>query len=399
MQKGYVDKLNIIVVGSGFSGSVIARELAERLNQPVKIIEKRPHIAGNMYDEMDQHGIIVQKYGPHTLFTNNYAVVRYLKKFGEEYQYFVKLKSEIDGRYVRLPFNLLTLQQLVGADNSENLIRKLRKCYAGMRRVSILDLCKNEDEEISAYGNLLFDKAYRTYCAKQWGLPPDGIDRSVLDRVMMSMDYDERYIDRDYQYMFKGGFTKLFENILSHPNISLELNCDAVSRITIADNKALFDGMSADILVFTGALDELFGLEYGRLPYRSLDITYEWYDSEKVLPEAITSHPQAVGYTRKTEYRRLMDDDSKAVGSIVATEYPIEYTGEKGQTPYWPVLNSQTRMLYDRYREKAAKLDNLYLCGRLAEFKYYNMDDCIIRALSVADEICEKVIAKGNLRV
>jgi UDP-galactopyranose mutase len=378
--------MEIVVVGSGFSGTVVAREMAE-YGANVRVIEKRPHIAGNMYDETDEHGILVQHYGPHMIITDNYSVVSYLEKFSDSYQFFVKILSEIDGRYVRLPFNFLTVQQLVGAENASVLIKKMREAFTGNNRVSILDICNSSDLDISSYGNLLFEKAYRPYCAKMWGLDPKSIDRSVLDRVLMSMGYDERYIDKDFQYMFDGGFTKLFERMLDHPNINITLNIDAIEFISLSEGKALYEGKAVDALVFTGATDELFGLKYGTLPYRSLDIRYEWFEADSVLPEMVTSHPQAEGYVRKTEYRKLMNDPSGARGSVVATEYPVEYNGEDGQTPYYPVLTPETRAIYEKYKTEAECYKNLYLCGRLAEFKYYNMDDCILNALSVAKQV------------
>ncbi|MCL2749544.1 MAG: UDP-galactopyranose mutase [Coriobacteriia bacterium] len=379
--------MNVVVVGCGFSGAVVAREIAEHTQATVHIIEKRPHIAGNMFDKIDENGIMVQHYGPHMLITNNYSVVEYLQRFSGSYQFFVKILSEIDGKYVRLPFNFLTLQQLIGAKKAAPLLDKMRREFSGKNRVSVLDICNSSDQDISSYGELLFDKAYRPYCAKQWGLDANTIDRSVLDRVMMSMGYDERYIDRDFQYMFNEGFTKLFENMLDLPNISIELETDAQPKITLVDGKVKYNGEVPAALVFTGAVDELFGLKYGTLPYRSLDIRYEWFDNDDVLPEMITSHPQAEGFVRKTEYRKLMKNSSNAKGSVVATEYPVAYTGENGQTPYYPVLTSKTRATYDKYKVEAESYENLYLCGRLAEFKYYNMDDCIINALSVAELI------------
>ena len=248
--------MEVVVIGSGFSGTVVAREAAD-YGAKVRVIEKRSHIAGNMYDEIDEHGILVQHYGPHMIITDDYSVVSYLEKFSDSYQFFVKILSEIDGRYVRLPYSFITLQQLMGAENSSVLMGKLRKEFVRNERVSILDICNSADSDVSAYGNLLFEKAFRPYIAKMWGKDANTIDRSVLDRVMMSVGYDERFIDRDFQYMFDGGFTKLFERMLDHPNISVEINTDAIENISLVEGQALYDGKPVDAMVFTGAVDEI----------------------------------------------------------------------------------------------------------------------------------------------
>ena len=300
----------IIIVGSGFSGSVIARRIAEELDKPVTVLEKRHHIGGNMYDEYDEYGILVQKYGPHFLHTNNYQIITYLQQYAQIFPYFVKLLSFIDGRYVRLPFNFLTVQQLIGPQNAQSLLTKLRAEFRGRDRVPVLELAEHADKEISAYGTMLFEKAYRTYVSKMWGIQPEQIDRSVLDRVPMAMSYEERYLNKDFQYLPVHGFSKLFENMLDHPQIDICLNTDALDHLELDKNLIRFDGRIVDCVIFTGAVDELFRFKYGRLPYRSLDIHYQHHMSDNVLPSEIVSYPQADGYTRSTEYRKIMFDNS-----------------------------------------------------------------------------------------
>lgn len=381
----------IIVVGSGFSGSILARKIAEELNREVIVLEKRRHIGGNMYDEYDERGILVQVYGPHFLNTNNYAVIKFLQQYGELFPHNTKLLSFIDGRYVRLPFNFTTVQQLVGAEQAEPLLAKLRQEFYGRDRVPVLELVEHPDKDISAYGTLLFEKAYRTYTSKMWGVEPEEIDKYVLDRVPMAMGYDERYLNKDFQYLPVQGFTRLFEEMLNHPNISVQLNVDALEHLRLEEQagKVYYDGQPVECLIYTGAIDELFGLKYGALPYRSLDIRYEYSDKDSVLPSEIISYPQAAGYTRSTEYRKIMYDDSKVRGSVVATEYPLQYDhqAEVGNTPYYPVLTEESQEVYRQYLNEVAKYDNLFLCGRLAEFKYYNMDVCIEHALSYFENV------------
>lgn len=382
----------IIVVGAGFSGSIIARKLAEDRGCMVTVVERRSHVGGNAYDEMDEHGILIQKYGPHFLNTNHYEVIRFLSRYATLHPHFTKLLSFIDGRYLRLPFNFLTVQQLVGAENSEALLEKLRNEFKGCDRVPILELVNHGDQDISAYGNLLFEKAYRTYTSKMWGIEPEKIDPYVLKRVPMAMNYDERYLNKDFQYLPTEGFTKLFTKILEHPNIEVRLNTDALPRLQMDRERGriLYEGAPVACLIYTGAIDELFKKQYGVLPYRSLEIRYEYFpDSESILPSEIVSYPQAIGYTRKTEYRKLMLSSDGAKGTVIATEYPLTYdpNAEKGNIPYYPVMTRESSAVYQRYLEEAQRFPNLFLCGRLAEFKYFNMDICIEHALEYVQNI------------
>jgi UDP-galactopyranose mutase len=385
-----------IVVGTGFSGGILARKIAEDLDLRVELIEKRTHIGGNMYDALDENGILIQRYGPHFLNTDKYFIIAFLEKYAELFAHCTKLLSFIDGKHVRLPFNFETVQQLMGAANSEKLLAKLRKAYGGRDRVPILELIDSADRDVAAYGNMLFEKAYKTYTAKQWGVPAEKIDKYVLDRVPMAMSYDERYLNKDFQYLPKHGFTRLFENLLDHPNIRLSPNTDALSHIEFDDrNKTvLYDGEKVDCLVFTGPIDELFSLRYGALPYRSLDIRYEYYETDSHLPCEIVSYPQADGYTRSTEYRKIMFDQSNCVGTVVATEYPLEYKKDAltGNLPYYPVLTEESGKVYAKYLELSKRYKNLFLCGRLAEFKYYNMDVCIEHALAYFEDIKKHIL-------
>lgn len=381
----------IIIIGSGFSGSILARKIAEELNRKVLVLEKRPHIGGNMYDSYDEHGILIQRYGPHFLNTNKYFIIRFLQQYAELFPHTTKLLSFIDGNYIRLPFNFQTVQELIGAEKSESLLAKLREAFVDRDRVPILELIDHPDSEIHKYGTLLFEKAYRTYTSKMWGLQPEQIDKYVLDRVPMAMNYDERYLNKDFQYLPVKGFTELFRNMLDHPNITVELNVDALDRIEIQENtrEILYEGQAVDCVIYTGAIDELFHKKHGTLPYRSLDIRYEYFERNSVLPSEIVSYPQAPGYTRSTEYRKIMYDDSEVSGSVIATEYPLTYApeAELGNIPYYPVNTKESDTLYQKYLEEAEQYKNLFLCGRLAEFKYYNMDICIEHALEYFDYV------------
>ena len=379
----------IIVVGAGFSGAVIAREIAVQLNKQVLVIEKRPHIGGNMYDETDEHGILIHKYGPHVLVTDRWNVIQYLSDFTPLYRHTVKELSFIDGKYIRLPFNFESVQQLLGGERAEILINKLRAAFPGRDRVPVLDLASHTDSDIAFFGNLLFEKSYRTYCAKQWDVPVETLDTSILNRVPMAMGYDERYMNKDFQYLPERGYHELFKQMLNHPNITVHTSEDALDflRLNPAEKSVSYNGDPVDALVYTGAVDELFGLKYGELPYRSLRITYEWYDQESVYPEEIISYPQAPGYTRRSEYRKMMKDSSACKGSTVATEYPVAYVKNTDLAPFYPLITEDTKQKHEQYCKEAASYGNIFLSGRLADFRYYNMDDCILHAFDVFGKI------------
>lgn len=383
----------IIIVGSGFSGSILARKIAEEMGRDVAVLEKRSHIGGNAYDEYDDRGILIQRYGPHYINTNKYSVIDFLERYTKLFPHDAKLLSFIDGNYVRLPFNFRTMQQLVGPKKSETLLAKLREAFAGRDRVPILELVDHADQDIHEYGTLLFEKAFRTYTSKMWGLQPEEIDKSVLERVPMAMSYDERYLNKDFQYLPQEGFTKIFEHMLSHPNIHLQLNTDALEHLTLdeASHVIRYNGEVVECMVYTGAIDELFSCQFGPLPYRSLDIRYTYSEENSVLPCEIISYPQADGYVRSTEYRKIMYDDSGVKGTVVATEYPLNYNpaAEIGNIPYYPVLTAESIKRYQLYLNEASKYKNLFLCGRLAEFKYYNMDVCIEHALAYFENVKE----------
>lgn len=382
----------VIVVGAGFSGAVIARKIADELGLSVDVVEKRAQIAGNMYDRMDEHGIRVHMYGPHVLVTNRWSIMKYLSRFSAFYKHVVKELSFIDGHYVRLPFNFESVQELIGEEKAEILINKLRDKYKG-GRVPVLQLANDGDTDISSFGNLLFEKSYKTYCAKQWDVPVETLDKTIMDRVPMAMSYEDRYMNRDFQFLPKDGYTALFQNMFDHPLIRVHLNEDANTHLQLDEEnkKITYDGEPVDILVYTGPVDELFSVKYGELPYRSLHITYEWSDKDRIYPEEIISYPQAKGYTRRTEYRYMMEDPSKCRGTLVATEYPVAYKKNGPDAPFYPVITDENKKRHEQYCKDAAAFGNIFLSGRLADFRYYNMDDCILHAFDIFEKISNYV--------
>ncbi|PSW51292.1 UDP-galactopyranose mutase [Photobacterium kishitanii] len=390
-----VKDFDVVVVGSGFSGAIFARELAEKHNKKVLVVEKRLHIAGNMYDEYNEHNILVQKYGPHFFNTDKAWIIEYLRQYCELVPHAVSGKSVIDGNYVQLPYNFQTIQDLYDLKAAEKLYSKLRNEFKGEERVSIFSLLSCDDEDIKSFAEDLYQKAFKPYTMKQWDLTTEQIDRSVLNRVKFALNFDKRYLNKDFQFLPKYGFTKLFENLLNHRNIEIKCNCDALNHISIQDNIALFDNEIIDCIVYTGPIDELFNREFGILPYRSLEFTFENIKtSTHVLPADFVSFPQDYSFTRKTEYRRFNYERKGQIYSTVVAEHPMEYNPDsnKGNIPYYPTIASGNLETLRKYQEKAETIKKLMLVGRLAEYKYFNMDLIIENAFNKLDIYTKKFI-------
>lgn len=375
--------MDYLVVGAGLCGSVIARELAER-GKKVTLWERRDHIGGNMYDYVDEHGFLVQKYGPHTFHTNEKKLYDYMCRFEQWQDYKLTCGAVWGGKYTPTPFNFTTIDTFYPAEKAELLKEKLKKAFSGRDTATVVEVLAHPDEDIRGYAEFLFQNDYAPYTAKQWGISPAEIDPSVLKRVPLHFSYDEGYFGDDYQVMPRHSFTHFFENLLNHPNITVQLGIDALERLRIRDGKLMLDGEVCRIpVVYTGALDELFDHEYGRLPYRSLRFEWRYTDKSSVQEAPVVAYPQEPGFTRITEYKKLPPQEGR--GSSYALEYPLPYDGTDSAEPYYPVLTEESQKQYAQYRDAAEKIPNLILCGRLADFKYYNMDQALERALETCD--------------
>lgn len=375
---------DLIVVGCGFAGSTIAY-LAAQKGKRVLIYEKRAHIAGNMYDEFNDEGILVQKYGPHSFHTNKKEVYDFITSIGEWYTYILRARVLIDGRYTPSPFNFKTIDDYYDMEKAEMLKKHLLEYYDNADKVTIVEMLEANDPLIKEYAELLFEKDYRPYTAKQWGIDPNDLDISVLRRVPVRLTYVDRYFDDKWQVMPKGGFTEFFKKMLDNENIHIRLNCDILEHLKLDEinKKILIDGEELNVpLVYTGAIDELFNLKYGKLPYRSLYFDFKTLDIEGYQETPGVAYPMAEGYTRITEYTKIPVQNVKGKTTI-AIEYPVPYGSEKGKEAYYPILTNESQRMYKKYEDEVKKYPNLFLCGRLADFKYYNMDDVIQRAFDI----------------
>lgn len=374
-----------LIVGCGLSGAVIARHLAEK-GKKVEIWERRDHIGGNMYDHVDDHGILVQDYGPHTFHTKEKYLFDYMCRYEQWSDYKLTCGAVWNDTYTPTPFNFTTIDKFFDKQKAETLKAKLTKAYEGRPIATVVEVLENEDDDIRAYAQYLFDNDYAPYTAKQWGVSPSEIDPSVLKRVPLRFSYDEGYFDDAYQVMPVHSFTEFFRNLLNHENITVRTGVEALERITVKDNKLYVDGEPYNnILVYTGALDELFSEKYGRLPYRSLRFEYKYTDKDSFQDAPVVAYPQEKGFTRITEYKKIPVQDVK--GSTYALEYPLPYKSGEKLEPYYPVLTKESMEQYAKYEALASKIGNLICCGRLADFRYYNMDQALKRALEQCDKI------------
>lgn len=377
-------KYDYIVVGAGLAGGILARKLAES-GKRILIVERRNHIAGNTYDFTDANGIKVQKYGPHVLHTNSDIVYQFITQFCEPVAYRTKCEAVIDGISTPSPFNFKTIDQFYDSENAAFLKQKLLENYPGRPSVTVVEMLASEITEIRAYAQFLFDKDYKLYTAKQWNLQPEEIDPSVLKRVPIVLSYGDTYFYDKYEFMPQEGFESMYRKIVDFPGIEILLGVDALEHISIDEtqNTVFYDDEKVKI-IYTGAIDELFGYKFGVLPYRSLHFDFRSLHTDSFQNVAIVAYPQTEGYTGITEYTKMPCQNCNG-WTNVAYEFPITYDKNAaiGNEPYYPVLTEKSQKKFETYQQYASKFENLILCGRLADFKYYNMDQVILRALEL----------------
>lgn len=376
-----------IIVGAGLSGSIIAHYLAEDMNKKVTVLERRDHIAGNVYDYLNDAGILVQKYGPHIFHTNKKRVEEYVKKWGEWEDFHLECMVYMNGKYTPSPFNFQTIDDYFEQDKAEEIKQHIRLVYGDAEKATIVDMLQVKDPVVKEYAQYLFDNDYSLYTAKQWGIKPEEIDVNVLKRVPVLFSYKTGYFDDTYQAMPLSGFTKVVEGLLDHPNITVKLNCDAVKLLDVdlENNVITYQGKQVPV-IYTGAIDELFQYQYGKLPYRSL--RFEWRNEEcqSYQKAPVVAYPQEKGYTRITEYSKLPIQEGKEVTTL-AVEYPLPVNEGSDIEPYYPIPTDTSLEAYGKYRKLADSIHNISLCGRLAEYQYYNMDQVIEKALEFCDRL------------
>ncbi len=374
-----------LIVGCGLSGSVIARHLAEQ-GKKVVIWERRDHIGGNMFDYVDEHGYLVQRYGPHIFHTSRKELFDYMCRFEQWQPFKLECGAVWDGKYTPTPFNFSTIDTFFPKAKAEELKEKLRSAFGGRDTATVVEVLRHPDADIRGYAEYLFRNDYAPYTAKQWGISPEEIDPSVLMRVPLRFSYDTGYFADTFEAMPQHSFTSFFRALLDHPGITVELQKNALDHLTVKESALYLDGEPAEMpIVYTGALDELFGFRFGRLPYRSLRFEWKYTEADSLQAAPVVAYPQEPGYTRITEYKKLPEQEGE--GSTYALEFPLPYDENAACEPYYPVPTEESLNRYGRYQELAEQVPNLIICGRLADFKYYNMDQALARALDVCESV------------
>ena len=374
-----------IIIGSGIAGAAAARVLAEEQGRKVLVLEKKHHIGGNCYDGKDEYGILVHWYGPHIFHTGNEEVYEWLSRFTDWYAFGHEVVARVGDKLLPVPFNLNTLKMVYGEEKAAVLEKKLVDTFGFGARVPILKLREQQDEDLRAIADYVYENVFLRYTMKQWGQTPEEIDPAVTGRVPVVISYDNRYFGDKYQGMPLDGFTPMFEKMLAHPNIEVRTNTNAKDVLVISEEegKVLLDGQEFHgTVIYTGPVDELFDCRFGRLPYRTLRFDFEHYDRPDYQGHSVVNYTVSEDYTRITEFKYLTGQ--KADSTTIVKEYPFAYTGAEGEIPYYAIMNEENNTLYRKYADLAAKLPDFHLLGRLAEYKYYNIDAMAARAIALA---------------
>lgn len=360
-----------LIVGAGFAGSVLAERLASQRNEKVLIVDRRNHIGGNAYDFYDDAGVLIHRYGPHIFHTNAQSIVDYLSQFTQWRPYEHRVLGQVDGQLVPIPINLDTVNKLYGLDLREEEL----EAWFAERAEKVNEIRTSEDVVVSKVGRELYEKFFRGYTRKQWGMDPSELDKSVTARVPTRTNRDDRYFTDSFQSMPKHGYTRMFEAMLDHPNISVMLQTDFRNVQRRIPHRRL---------IYTGPIDEYFNHRFGKLPYRSLRFEHVTLDQEQFQPVGTVNYPQTEEYTRISEYKHLTGQ--RHAKTTVTYEYP----SDEGD-PYYPIPRAENQELFKRYEELALATPNVWFVGRLATYRYYNMDQVVGQALSTFRRIDETV--------
>lgn len=356
-----------LVVGAGFAGSVMAERLASGLGKRVLVVERRPHVGGNAYDHHDDAGLLVHRYGPHIFHTNSDDVFEYLSRFTEWRPYQHRVLASVDGQLLPIPINLDTLNRLYGL----SLTALEVDGFLRARAEKVERIRTSEDVIVAKVGRELYEKFFRNYTRKQWGLDPSELDASVTARIPVRTNRDDRYFGDKYQVMPRHGYTRMFQRMLDHPNIKVLLN---------ADYREVVQYLPFAEMIYTGPVDEFFDFRFGKLPYRSLNFRFETHDVERYQPAPVVNFPNDYPYTRVTEFKYLTGQVHPKTSLVY--EYP---TGEGD--PYYPVPRPENAALYKKYEALAEATPGVHFVGRLATYRYYNMDQVVAQALTLCTKL------------
>lgn len=364
-----------LIVGAGFAGSVLAERLASQRGESVMVVDRRPHIAGNAYDRYTEAGLLIHEYGPHIFHTNSQQILDYLSQFTAWRPYEHRVLASVDGMLVPIPINLDTVNRLYGLNLTSD---ELTDWFAA-RAEKVETIETSEDVVVSVVGRELYEKFFQGYTRKQWGLDPSQLDKSITARVPVRTNRDDRYFTDAHQCMPAEGYTRMFERMLDHPNITVKLG---------TDYRQIADAIPHRRVIYTGPIDEYFDCRFGKLPYRSLRFDHETVEQEWAQPVGTVNFPQTEDYTRISEYKHITGQ--KHPFTAITREYP----SAEGD-PYYPILRPDSAELLKRYEALAAQTKDVWFVGRLATFRYYNMDQVTGQALATFRRIDEALPSQG----
>lgn len=378
----------IIIVGAGLSGATMARLFADS-GDDVTVIDKRMTLGGNAYDYMDKNGILVQLYGPHIFHTSDKTVFDFLSKYTEWTKYEHKVVAKIKKKFVPVPFNMTSLFMLYPQEKAERISKVLIDEIGMNKKVPILTLKKHANPEVREFADFVYKNIFYTYTKKQWGFAPEELGESVMNRVPVYISEEDRYFTDKYQYMPKEGFTYMVENMLRHPRIKLKLGKDAMKSLRLREGRIFMNGKVFNgTLIYTGCVDELFEYKFGVLPYRSLKFKFKTLNTPSYQPAAVVNYTTSKRYTRISEFTKFACP--KAEKTVIVKEYPKEYVyTKKSDVPYYPIPLERNIGHYNEYLKESQKYKNLYLLGRLANYKYVNMDVAVKNAIELFEKIKE----------
>lgn len=367
---------DFLIVGAGFSGSVLAERLARDAGRRVLVVDRRNHIGGNAYDRHDAAGLLIHQYGPHIFHTNSREVFDYLSRFTEWRNYQHRVLASVDGQLLPIPINRETINRLYGLQLSSREAEQFLAAVAEARD----PVLTSEDAVISQVGSDLYKRFFRNYTRKQWGLDPSELDAQVTARVPVRTNADGRYFTDSFQSMPRHGFTRLFENLLDHKNIHILLQ---------TDYRDVAGVIPYGEMIFTGPIDEYFDFCHGKLPYRSLDFRHETLEVEWFQPVAVVNYPNDYAFTRVTEFKHLTGQQHPKTSIVY--EFP-QAVGD----PYYPIPKPENAALYSRYQALARETPGVHFAGRLGTYRYYNMDQVVAQALTLYKHLREGTTKGGS---
>ncbi|PXF32385.1 UDP-galactopyranose mutase [Pokkaliibacter plantistimulans] len=379
---------DVIVVGAGISGAVIAERMASQLDLSVLVIDQRGHIGGNCFDELDADGIRIHRYGPHLFHTDRENVWQYLSSFTRWQPYEHRVLSSIDGELVPIPFNLTSIERCFPEEKARLMIDALIARFGEEARVPILELRKEADPLLAELADFIYQKAFVNYTSKQWGVAPEAISPAVTARVPVVVSRDDRYFTDPWQALPAEGYTAMFRSMLDQPTIEVRLNTPMSEVLRFdwqhqhiyrceAGAESLFKGK----VIYTGMIDQLFAADQGALRYRSLRFSFERKGQSWWQPATTVNYPNEHEYTRITEFRHLMKPEPAAQATTVVYEFPKEFDPTTEDEPYYPVFTEEGQRRFKDYAERAQAMSQLHCLGRLAQYKYFDMDDAVANAL------------------